>query len=627
MLSFPPSFFEPEVRSGYFISEKMKRFWAASLEVLHQVQIVAEKHGLTIYADFGTLLGAIRHGGFIPWDDDIDVSMLRNEYQQLMNFLPSELPNGYTVYCHLGKNVPGAPKSFVSNSLRIETSSEFLKKNHGCPFITGIDIFPIDTVPDDGEMWETQKALYNAVYDAAFSYDKYASEGTLEGYLRQIEELLNVTISRSGDVKSELWRLSDRVASLFGPDEGRRLCYMADIVTVGEKKIRQKSWYASKTKIDFENMHIAVPVGYDHILRSIYGDYARIFRGGSKHDYPVYKRLDSDNRYLEKHFEAGSAILDNEPFRDHKKGKVLFLIREADKWSFFEELYEKENNGINDVKVIALPYRHKDENLKPGENVFSEEDKLRKDLPIVSPDDYDIKTELPERVYIQDPFDSYSLSTETDPAFFTENIRTYAGEIIMVVPFNAKVRGLSDEMQKEMFRTYVDTPGCLLSDKIYVCNKGLADLLSGFESISNRICVMDKTSAGGFPKRTDGVKNILFTDDISHFAGCEEIFTDKYSSIIQLFEENTDKLHVYWCLAKGTPEALDVLSDDTRDIYIATLNELVATNWCTVIENPSEDDIRELLDIADAAYGAPGPITTRCIDKHIPVMIWDINII
>ena len=197
---FPPEFFEPEVRSGYFVSEKMKRFWAASIEVLHTVKTIAEKHNLTLYADFGTLLGVIRHGGFIPWDDDIDVSMLRSEYDQLMRILPKELPPGYIVYDHLGNNVPNAPKAFVANSARIETSPSFLEHYHGCPLITGIDIFPIDTVPDDKGTWDTQRTLYNIVYDAALSYEKYRSEGIIDGYLDQIEELLNIKIARSGDI-------------------------------------------------------------------------------------------------------------------------------------------------------------------------------------------------------------------------------------------------------------------------------------------------------------------------------------------------------------------------------------------------------------------------------------------
>ena len=622
---FPPEFFEPEVRFGYFLSEKMKRFWAASIEVLYIVKSIAEKHGFTLYADFGTLLGVVRHGGFIPWDDDIDVSMRRSEYQQLMSILPQELPQGYIVYNHLGKDVPNAPKAFVANSTRIQTSPEFLKIHHGCPLITGIDIFPIDTVPDDNEMWETQKALYNAAYDAAQSYDKYKEDGSIREYLDQLEELLNVKIDRSGDVRAELWKLSDRVAALFGPDEGSRLCYMADTVTCGTNKLRDKSWYASTVYMDFENIQLAVPIGYHELLKTAYGDYARIIRGTSTHNYPVYRKLDPDNVYMENHYKPSTVVSSGNP-NIFTKGKILFLIREADKWKYFEDLYKSEIENGNDITVIVLPYRYKNDLGDTDTKFISQADEFKISIHTTDPDEYDIETELPERVYIQDPFDSYSLSTEADPAYFTEKIRPYSGEIVLVIPYDAKVQGRDDRMQLEMFRPYIDTPGCHLSDRIIVFNEKLKELLSVFESHSGKISVMSLSTSENKSQEHDSKKNILFSDDISYFAGHEDLFIDKYSSIIRIFEENTETLHIYWYIPKGTIKALSVLSENIRDTYLATIGELESSGWCTVVEGGSLEDESELIKIIDAAYGAPGTIITKCMDYRIPVMIWDISI-
>ena len=622
---FPPEFFEPEVRSGYFISEKMKKFWAASIEVLYLIKSIAEKYGLTLYADFGTLLGVIRHGGFIPWDDDIDVSMLRSEYQQLLSILPKELPEGYIVYDHLGKNVPNSPKAFVANSTRIETSPEFLERNHGCPLITGIDIFPIDTVPDDEEMWDTQRSLYNAVYDAALSYEKYRSDGTIEEYLNQIEELLNIQIDRSGDVRSTLWKLSDRLASMFGSDEGTRLCYMADTVTSTNYRLRKKNWYTSSVYMDFENIKIAVPIGYHELLKTIYGDYARIIRGSSTHNYPVYRQLDPKNAYMENHYQPKTIEATDNP-HSFTKGKILFLIREADKWKFFEDLYKSEKENSNDITVIALPYHYKNNRGDTDTEFITQADRLNMSIHTTDPAEYDIETELPERVYIQDPFDSYSLTTEIDSAFFTKNIRPYAGEIILIIPYDAKVQGRNDKMQLEMFRTYIDTPGCHLSDRILVFNDPMKNLLSEFKSISDKISVMSPTSGEQVHQKQDSKKNILFSDDISHFVGHENSFIEKYSSIIRVFEENSEVLHIYWHISKGTIEALSILPDNIRDTYLATIGQLESTEWCTVIEPMESENEYDLITNIDAAYGAPGTIITKCMDNKIPVMIWDIDI-
>ena len=73
-MEFPQNYFCAEVRDDFEIPAMMKRAWAAELEVLSVIADVCERYHLQYFADYGTLLGAVRHKGFIPWDDDIAVS-------------------------------------------------------------------------------------------------------------------------------------------------------------------------------------------------------------------------------------------------------------------------------------------------------------------------------------------------------------------------------------------------------------------------------------------------------------------------------------------------------------------------------------------------------------------------
>ena len=122
--------------------EKLKQI---ELNLLVCFKEICEKHKLDYFLTGGTLLGAVRHKGFIPWDDDIDVGMPREDYETFLRVASSCLPDG--IFLQTRKTDPEVPFNFAklrdSRTTFIETSIKDLDINHG----VYIDIFPIDYFP------------------------------------------------------------------------------------------------------------------------------------------------------------------------------------------------------------------------------------------------------------------------------------------------------------------------------------------------------------------------------------------------------------------------------------------------------------------------------------------------
>lgn len=150
-MKIPDQYFEDEVREGFYVPGMIKRAWAAQLEILEDIKKVCEKHNIQYFAEWGTLLGAVRHGGFIPWDDDMDLCMKRSDYNRFLAVAKKELPQGYSMLNFHDDDDYWQYLTRVVNSRQISFDEERLEKFHGFPFVVGIDIFPMDFLAQDPE--------------------------------------------------------------------------------------------------------------------------------------------------------------------------------------------------------------------------------------------------------------------------------------------------------------------------------------------------------------------------------------------------------------------------------------------------------------------------------------------
>lgn len=292
MLQFDEQFFEEETRDGFLISSMMKRAWAVEMEVLSQVCAVCRKYGIRYYAVYGSLLGAIRHKGYIPWDDDIDIALRREDYTRLLTLLPKELPEGYFVNSYYTCETHRQPWASVVNTRYILQDAEKIRQFWGCPYVCGIDIFPMDFVAANGEEDDAQMNLYATVFGVAQGFEEYEASGELYEYLPQIEKLCGVSLSDDGTLHRQLLLLADQIAGLYREEESGELTLITSRLNRGDRNFKfPKKWFEQSAEVPFEQIAISVPAQYDQALRVFYGDsYMTPARYDSGHTYPFYRR-------------------------------------------------------------------------------------------------------------------------------------------------------------------------------------------------------------------------------------------------------------------------------------------------------------------------------------------------
>ncbi len=300
-LNFPVEYFFDEVREGFFVSSMMKRYWAAQIKVLAEIDRICRKHGLKWYAYCGTLLGAVRHGGYIPWDDDLDVCMLRDDYEKFTKAVHDELSEGYLyldVRCNpeyellLGR---------VVNSRVINFDKKHLEEWFGCPYTIGIDVFPLDGMFRDQEKEEKRFALECKVMRVGeLIRSGQINSDECKGLLREIEMEKGIRFDRHGNMIRQILLLLDELFAMCPSTDAEFVTLSPACIKDGKQNHKYpKEWFDVQVKLPFENTFVSAPVRYDDALTRQYGKYMVIRKGTGIHDYPVFK---DQEEILAEHF-------------------------------------------------------------------------------------------------------------------------------------------------------------------------------------------------------------------------------------------------------------------------------------------------------------------------------------
>lgn len=288
-MEFPKDYFLGEERDGFYITSMMKKAWAASIEVMEEVKKLCKKHNIQLFCDYGTMLGAVRHQGFIPWDDDIDLVMKRKDYNKFLS-VAHELPQNYRVINMYTEPTYTEMLTRVVNSSKISFEKEHLEKFHGCPYVVGVDIFPLDFISPNPQEDEMISNLLMIVLGQAENIDSdQISPEEKEWLICQIENLCNAKIDRNKPIRNQLMIIGDKLCQLYSEEEANEITAM--IKRTRRPKYRMdKACYAYSIDMPFENTTVPVPVGYETSLRTNYGaNYMTPINKKASHDYPFYK--------------------------------------------------------------------------------------------------------------------------------------------------------------------------------------------------------------------------------------------------------------------------------------------------------------------------------------------------
>lgn len=294
-MTFDKAFFNEEVKDGFTISELMKRAWAAELEVLQVVSDICSRRQIPYFAEWGTLLGAVRHQGFIPWDDDIDISLKRPDYNRLIACLRTDLPSGFVMtgmYAEneYWQNAAKVPNIRVMADDKYWDFSSYLTRFHAFPFLRiGIDIFPLDYVPRDPQLSGLQKEMMQKIWLLLIHDRDNCPCFDYDTHLQEVETLCGVTLPGDSSLKNTLWKLYDSVSSLYTYEE-------SDYITGyhfwidSPRYLLPKECFDKCVLLPFETVSVPAPHRYHEVLTAEYGDYMTPSRDGAYHEYPFYAK-------------------------------------------------------------------------------------------------------------------------------------------------------------------------------------------------------------------------------------------------------------------------------------------------------------------------------------------------
>lgn len=239
----------------------LQQHQAVLLEMLREVDRICKKHDIAYMLFAGTALGAVRHQGFIPWDDDLDVIMLRPDYRRFLQVAPNELEKDYYLQAEFSEHWP----MFFSKLRKNGTAcmERFVPRDPLMHQGVCIDIFPCDNLSDSPTKRCLQFAASKLVIAGSLYQRGYITHSPVKKLIMQFSRILPLrTLHRFALNEDELQ--SQMVHSFFAASS--RYTH----------SVYDRRWFTEYTVLPFEGDTFPISAHYEQLLTTLYGDWRRI---------------------------------------------------------------------------------------------------------------------------------------------------------------------------------------------------------------------------------------------------------------------------------------------------------------------------------------------------------------
>ncbi|WP_288313181.1 phosphorylcholine transferase LicD [uncultured Eubacterium sp.] len=256
-------FLKEELIDGCEVNTDLKKIWAVLLDLLYEFDKICKKYDLKYWLAYGSLIGAVRHKGFIPWDDDLDVFMMRKDYERLISIASKEFEHPY--FFQTPHTDPGYYFSFakIRNSNTTGTSKVFAYENYNQGIF--LDIFPLDV-----SIVEGAQERYNEIKELIL---QNSTNMRIHYPYPDETELLRRKKYCNGENQLEIAEKIQKIASQFDGQISEYVVAGTNTMSPLEKETFPKGAFSDTLYVDLYGIKAPIPYGYDDVLKSTYGNY------------------------------------------------------------------------------------------------------------------------------------------------------------------------------------------------------------------------------------------------------------------------------------------------------------------------------------------------------------------